>query len=177
MAADAPMRRVAVVGNAGAGKSTLSRRLGALLGLPVVHLDSLLWRPGWQRAPLAEFMAQHAAIVARPAWIIDGMATSESIAARVAVADTIIFPDYPLGQIYRWALKRQIESLYRPRPELPGCPLWRKSGELLRVIWYVHTVMRPQLLDILRDNLDRKRVIYLRSPRETARLLADLDTR
>jgi len=40
------MRRVAIVGSAGAGKSALARQLGAILGVEVVHLDALFWKPG-----------------------------------------------------------------------------------------------------------------------------------
>ena len=35
------MRRVLVIGSGGSGKSTVSTRLGRMLGLPVVHLDQL----------------------------------------------------------------------------------------------------------------------------------------
>ncbi|MDP6064453.1 MAG: (d)CMP kinase [SAR202 cluster bacterium] len=35
------MHRIAIVGSAGTGKSTLARRLGELMGLRVIHLDAL----------------------------------------------------------------------------------------------------------------------------------------
>ena len=41
------MKRVMVIGCCGSGKTTLSRKLGEKLGLPVVHLDKLFWHPGW----------------------------------------------------------------------------------------------------------------------------------
>ena len=41
------MKRVAIIGSGGAGKSTLARALGAKTGLPVVHLDRLYWQAGW----------------------------------------------------------------------------------------------------------------------------------
>ena len=39
------MRRIIVVGCQGSGKTSLALRLGRNLGLPVVHLDVLYWRP------------------------------------------------------------------------------------------------------------------------------------
>ncbi|HMK99303.1 MAG TPA: hypothetical protein VK428_03865, partial [Acidimicrobiales bacterium] len=40
-------RRVIVTGLAGSGKSTFSLSLGAMTGLPVIHLDLHFWKPGW----------------------------------------------------------------------------------------------------------------------------------
>ncbi len=44
-----------MLGNCGSGKSTLARQLGAGLGLDVVHLDALYWRPGWVEPTDAEW--------------------------------------------------------------------------------------------------------------------------
>ncbi|MES1164128.1 MAG: isopentenyl transferase family protein [Verrucomicrobiota bacterium] len=40
------MKRVAVFGNTGAGKSTLARRLADLTGIPLFPLDLIQWLPG-----------------------------------------------------------------------------------------------------------------------------------
>ncbi|MFV2111443.1 hypothetical protein ACFHW0_03760 [Micromonospora sp. LOL_025] len=41
------MRRILVVGSAGAGKSTLSHEVARRLDLPLIHLDRHYWQPGW----------------------------------------------------------------------------------------------------------------------------------
>ena len=51
------MERIAVIGKAGGGKSTLARALAARHGLPYVEVDALLWRDGWQAAPVDEYEA------------------------------------------------------------------------------------------------------------------------
>lgn len=48
-------QKILVVGNGGAGKSTLSRRIGSALSLPVVHLDRLWWLNGWEHRTAEEF--------------------------------------------------------------------------------------------------------------------------
>src|ERR1700733_3762331 len=68
----ADMRRVMVIGCAGAGKSTLARRLAEKLALPLVALDNVFWRPGWIESPAAEFRKNVARLAAMPAWIMDG---------------------------------------------------------------------------------------------------------
>lgn len=46
--------RIAVIGYSGSGKSTLAARLGAAYGVPVLHLDSVHWLPGWVERPREE---------------------------------------------------------------------------------------------------------------------------
>src|SRR5689334_19901031 len=43
---DTAMRRVAVFGNAGGGKSTLAKRLAEITGLPFHPLDLIQYKPG-----------------------------------------------------------------------------------------------------------------------------------
>ncbi len=40
------MTRVAIIGNAGGGKSTMARKLAAARGLPYFAVDKFQWRPG-----------------------------------------------------------------------------------------------------------------------------------
>ena len=45
------MKRVAVFGNAGGGKSTLARRLAELTGLPLYVVDLMQFRAGGGEGP------------------------------------------------------------------------------------------------------------------------------
>ena len=50
--------RIAVIGNGGGGKTTLSRALGAALGLPHVEVDEIQFGPRWERVPADEVAAE-----------------------------------------------------------------------------------------------------------------------
>src|ERR1700733_11230557 len=88
------MRRVAVVGSSGAGKSTFARRLGERTGLPVIHLDHAYWRPGWDPPPDDEWDEIAPRLAAGDEWIIDGN-YSRTVDARARRADVVVFLDYP----------------------------------------------------------------------------------
>ena len=167
------MTRVAIIGNAGGGKSTLARRLGTRLGLPHFAVDRILWRPGWVEAPAAEFAAAHEAWIARDRWIIDGVGPADSIARRFARCDTIVHLDLPLWRHLWWALKRQASCLVRPRVDGPeGCPMLPVTGRLLAMIWRLDRELRPSLKRLMAAEGRHAEVIVLRSPREIAAFLA-----
>jgi adenylate kinase family enzyme len=51
------MNKVAVFGNAEAGKSTLSKRLSEMTGLPMIALDLLRYEPGGAEVPYEIYKA------------------------------------------------------------------------------------------------------------------------
>src|SRR5688572_4725457 len=88
----AVMRRVLIIGSAGAGKSTLAQQLGAIVGLPVIHLDAHYWNAGWKETPQEEWKQRVAELLRRDAWIMDGNYGS-TLRERVEAADTVILLD------------------------------------------------------------------------------------
>lgn len=90
--------RLAILGNAAGGKSTLARRIATTRDLPLVELDMLLWRPGWQLAPAADYAAAHDAAIAGDAWVIEGLGRQDSIPARLARATAILLIDLPCDE-------------------------------------------------------------------------------
>lgn len=161
------MTRVAILGNAGGGKSTLCKSLSVAKDLPIYQLDKLQWNPGWVATPVDEFHLKHDELVAKDRWIIDGVATMESIATRLEAADTIIFVDHPLWVHYWWAAKRQFLCLFRPRPDfIPGCPMLPKTLQLIKLIWHIHKYIRPAILKLISKHSANKQVFHIKSPQE-----------
>lgn len=158
--------KIAVIGNGGGGKTTLSRRLGHIYQVPVTHVDSIQFIPGMQIRPMEETRKILSEITAQENWLIDGFGPLDMIEKRFMIADKIIFIDFPLARHYWWCTKRQIKSLWSRRSELPeGCSeaSWAHTVKLFKTLWRVHTQMRPELIRILkRDNL-RSKVIFVKT--------------
>jgi adenylate kinase family enzyme len=128
------MKRVMVIGGPGSGKSTLARRLHAVTGLPLFHLDQLYWRPGWQQTPKDEWLQLMAELAAREEWIMDG-GYRNSFHIRMPRADTILWLDLPRRVAFPRVLKRIALGYGRVRADLsPGCPE-RLDREFLRWAW------------------------------------------
>ena len=162
-----------MIGSGGAGKSTLATEIGAALGLPVIHLDALYWRPGWVATPDAEWSSRVAELVARDAWVMDGN-YSRTLDVRLAACDGVVFLDLPRWLCFARALRRRIRYAGRTRPDMAaGCPE-HLTWEFVRWIWDYPRTRRPAVLRRLAALPPDRRVIVLSSRGEIARFVADL---
>lgn len=171
------MTRVAVIGNAGGGKSTLCRKLAAAKSLPLYPVDRMQWRPGWVAASSEEIKHLHDQALAAEKWIIDGWGSFDLIAERFAAADTIILVDHALIIHFGWAIKRQVGCIFRPRIDgPPGCPMLPMTWPLLKMIWQIHFKLRPQLLQLIDTYRESRTVYHIRSPKELRGFIQRLST-
>ena len=167
------MRRIAILGSAGTGKSTLTRRLGELTGLSVIHLDALYWHPGWVATPDEEWDSIVKEIASQETWITDGN-YGRTMEPRLERADTVLFLDFP-RVVCRWrVLKRWLQYRGTTRPDLaPGCPE-RLSWEFVLWIWNYSKRSRPRVVQRIEDHSADTEVIVLRSQKEIDRFLIRL---
>ena len=49
------IKKISIVGNSGAGKSSLSIRLGGNLGIKVFSIDKIYWMPDWKLKDKSSF--------------------------------------------------------------------------------------------------------------------------
>lgn len=116
------MQRIVILGCSGSGKSTLARRLGDKLGLPVVHLDALFWRPGWVESDPQDFRDRVAQAVAGDRWVCDG-GYSKTYDLRFPRADTVVWLERPRWLCLTRVTLRWLRHWRRSRPDMgPGCP-------------------------------------------------------
>ena len=161
------MKKVAVFGNAGGGKSTLAKRLADLTRLPLYPLDSIQWKAGGVAVPHEEYLAVHADLLRQDAWIIDGFGCVQSAWERFSRADTLVYVDLPLATHYWWVTKRLIKGLWKNPEGWPeNSPLWSSTMGSYRVIPLCHREMTPRYRQLAADAAGSKRVHHLRAPAE-----------
>jgi len=166
------MKRVAVFGNAGGGKSTLAKRLAELTRLPLHPVDRMQWRTGAVAVSHEEYLQAHADLLRRDEWIIDGFGCVASAWERFARADTLVHVDLPLVTHYWWVTKRLIEGLWvAPEGWPENSPMWSSTMAGYRVIGLCHRELTPRYRQLVADAAGSKRVHHLRSPAEIASFL------
>jgi adenylate kinase family enzyme len=118
------VKRVAVFGNAGSGKSKLARRLAALTRLPLHTVDMIQFKTSGEAIPHGGYLKIHANIIQGDEWIIDGFGCVASAWERFSAADTLIYVDLPLSVHYRWVTKRFIKGIFaNPKGWPDGSPV------------------------------------------------------
>lgn len=105
------MQRIVILGRGGAGKSTVARRLGELVGLPVIELDKHFWQPGLVPLPREKWMEAQRKLASRSRWIMDGdLGPYDVLTVRLSTADTVLLLDFPLWLCLWRALRRGKEN-------------------------------------------------------------------
>ena len=159
------MKRVAVFGNAGGGKSTLARRLAELTRLPLYPIDMIQFKAGGDAIPHDEYLRVHGNLLRNEEWIIDGFGCASSAWDRFSAADTLIYVDLPLFTHYRLVTKRFIKGLFvGPEGWPDNSPLWSSTMSSYRVLPLCHRHLTPRYRQLVADATLSKRVHHLRSP-------------
>jgi adenylate kinase family enzyme len=167
------MRRIAIVGCSGAGKSTLARAVGERLQLPVVHMDSLFWKPGWTESDHEEFRAKVEAAANAEAWVMDGGYITQST-RRFERAEAIVWLELPIWLCLVRAVRRWLLNFGRSRADLaPGCPE-RFDLAFYDYIWNWDRRTRPRMVRALAEFAPATPVISLRSNRAMRAFVAGL---
>ena len=171
------IQKIAIIGNAGTGKTTLAIELHKKTGFPLYHLDHYFWKPGWVEPDRAEFEKIHNALCDKeyglPAdcvrrsssakvealcegWIIEGMAIRFA-EYRFAKADVIIFLDIPRYCCF-WRIFKRTYKNWGKEHCAPGCPERGPTLKFLRFVWNFNYGHRDKILQLLEKYADAKKV-------------------
>ncbi|MEU2408247.1 topology modulation protein [Streptomyces rubiginosohelvolus] len=161
------MRKVAIVGCGGSGKSHVARELGRILDAPVTHLDAAFYDDEWNALPTDKFTDVQRELVAQPRWVIDGNYNS-TLQVRLEACDTVVLMDVSTGAALYGIFSRQLRH---------GAG-HKGNGVHNRIHWgvikYVATYrrkMRPRVMAKIEEFGSGTDVVLLANRRQTHRWL------
>ena len=171
-----PVQRITINGRAGAGKSTLARRLAALLDLPYTEIDSLQHGADWQRRPT--FVDDVTAIIDDDRWVIE-FQYDDTRPLILARADVLVWLDLPL-LVTMWRVVRRTVGRRIRRTELWNGnregPLWRVLVDPEHIIRWAWSARHEAALRIDRVRAERTElpVVRLRTTAEVERWMSEV---
>jgi adenylate kinase family enzyme len=158
------MKKVAVFGNTGGGKSTLSKRLSQITGLPLYILDKIQYQSGGAKVADEDYQRIHQQILVNERWIIEGFGSIETLWPRLNEADSLVFVDLPLYVHFWWVTKRLITGYLKPPAGWPEkSPILKSSLNSYRVLWLCNKYLTPKYREYIKQAQSTKSVYHIRS--------------
>lgn len=169
------MKKIAIIGSGGSGKSTFARKLGEKLQIEVFHLDAILWKPNWTAVSKNQQEAIQHQLVSKDQWIIDGNYNG-TLDLRLNAADCIIFMDMPRKLCVYRVFKRMLLYRNRQRPDMAEGCRERFDLNFLKWIWNYPRDKRPGVYQKLQRLQDHKEIVILTSSKEARNFISQLKT-
>jgi adenylate kinase family enzyme len=166
-------RRVLVLGSSGAGKTHLSSRLGAILGLDVIHLDDHFWQPGYRPREEREWRKMVTEMTGRDSWIMDGT-YERSLDLRIPRADAIVLLECHRMRCLGRVLRRQADGWIRSHLEQRHDGSDRFDANHIRYVWHYPTVTRPAVFADIGRYGRGKPVVLIDGPEGVGAFLSSL---
>lgn len=169
------MQRIAIIGCCGAGKSTLAKRLGTILSLPVIHLDSYYWQPGWSETSIAEWVVKQKLLIEKERWIIDGN-YHQTMDIRLEAADTIILLDFSRVLCLWRVVGRYLQFRGTVRLDMAEGCVERLNWDFLLYVWNFARSQKRSILSKIELYRPNRQVMIFDRPQQVNSFLSQLKT-
>lgn len=163
------MKKIIVIGCPGSGKSTFSRKLHKITGIPLYHLDMMYWNEDKTTVEREVFIHKLSKTLEMNEWIIDGNYKS-TMELRMKACDTVIFLDYPLEV----CLNGIMERMGKPRSDIPWVENEFDDTEFIETIKNYNLNNKPEVIELL-NKYSYKKIYIFKSRIEADNFLSRLN--
>lgn len=170
------MRKVAIFGKPGSGKSTLSKQLAGAIGLPLYPLDAIVYQANGDLVAREVFDQAHNKIITSDAWIIDGFGPMGAFFQRLESADTLIYIDFPYPVSYWFVIKRFLKGWFvKPEGWPEGSSLFKGTWQSIQTLRLCPKFWNHDFLEKLQGIATGKQLIVIRSVSELKRFISTIN--
>lgn len=160
------MKKIIVIGCPGSGKSTFSKSLHDITGIPLFHLDMMFWNEDKTYVEKSVFLERLLKIIHNNEWIIDGNYES-TMDLRMHACDTVVFLDYPLDVCIDGIKERR----GKPRTDMPWIEKeGEEDSEFIEFIKNYNVKNRPKVMKLL-EKYSHKDILIFNNRNETNKFL------
>lgn len=161
------MKKIAVFGKPGSGKSTLSKKLASATGIKLHQLDAIVYKKNGELVDRTIYDREHGNILSSSSWIIDGFGPIESFNKRLEVADTLVYIDLPYFVSYWLVTKRLLKGLFiRPEGWPDGSSVLKGSLQSYNVLKLCPKFWNDDFLQKLEEISTNKSLYVIREVSE-----------
>ncbi|TDR69159.1 adenylate kinase [Photobacterium lutimaris] len=161
------MKKVAVFGKPDSGKSTISKALAQISGLPLHPLDSIVYKSNGEFVAREEFDAVHNDILRSESWVIDGLGPIRSFNERIEAADTLVYIDLPYSVSYWFVTKRFLKGLFvKPEGWPDGSSVIKGTLNSYKMLKLSPEFWNDEFTSKLMDYSNRKEIYIIKTVSE-----------
>ncbi len=148
------MEKVLVIGCPGGGKSTFSRALNKITGIPLFYLDMIWHKPDKTTCSREVFDQRLGEILRGERWIIDGN-YARTLPLRLADCDTVFWLDYPLETCIEGIRARK----GKPRVDMPWIEM-EEDEEFMEFVRNFPLSGRREIQRLLKEYPEKDIVVF-----------------
>ena len=152
------VKKIAVVGGSGTGKTTLTNNLGRKLNVPIYHIDGIHHLENWKTRDTKERDRIILKRANEEKWVIDGTYKS-TLQERINKADLVIFLDYSTISRLNGILTRYFKDKGKERPEIPGCKE-KMDWNFIKMFLTWRWTKGKEVKKIIIENKDKKILVF-----------------